>query len=79
MLEVHQSTIADLPRVQFIDEDAEVPMSGTLEIEVTSTSPNSGEEVEQSNQESSCQSDTILERLRQVSKKPVRVIEEKEG
>ena len=49
VLEVHQSTIVDLPRVQFINDDVEVPVSGTPEPEVTPTSPNSGEEVEQSN------------------------------
>ena len=33
VLELHQSSIADLPRVQFIDDDAEVPVSGTPEPE----------------------------------------------
>ena len=79
VLEVHQSSIADLPRVQFIDDDAEVPVPSTPEPEVVKSSPNSGEEVEQSNQGSSSQSDTILERPRRVIKKPVRLIEEIEG
>ena len=34
VLEVHQSSIADLTRVQFIDDDDEVPMPGTPEPEV---------------------------------------------
>ena len=64
VLKVHQSTVADSPRIQFIDDDAEVPVPGTLELEVTPTSPNSGEELEQSNQGTSRQFDTILERPR---------------
>ena len=48
VLEVHQSSIADSPQVQFID-DVEVPMPSTPEPEVVSSSHNSGEEVEQSN------------------------------
>ena len=79
VLEVHQSSIVDLPLEQFIDDDAEVPVSSTPEPEVVPSSPNSGEEVEQSNQGLSSQSNTILERPRQVIKKPVRLIEEMEG
>ena len=50
VLEVHQSTIADLPRVQFINDDAENLASGTHEPEVTPTSHSLGKKVEQSNQ-----------------------------
>ena len=49
VLEVHQTFIADLPRVQFIDDDTDVSVPGTPEPEVVSSSPNSGEEVKQSN------------------------------
>ena len=65
--------------MQFIDDDAEVPVPSTPEPEVVPSPPNSGEEVEQSNQGSSSQSDTIPEKPRRVIKKPVRLIEEMEG
>ena len=48
--------------MQFIDDDAKVLVLGTPESKIVPSSPNSGEEVEQSNQGLSCQSDTILER-----------------
>ena len=47
---------------------SEVAVSGTLEPEVIPTSHNSGEEVKQSNQGSSSQSDTILERPKELSR-----------
>ena len=62
VLEVHQSSIADLLRVQFID-DAEVAVPNTPEPEVVPSPPNSGEEVEQSNQRSSSQSDRLSRSL----------------
>ena len=65
--------------MHFIDDDAEVPVPSTPEPEVVPPSPNSGVEVEQSDQGSSSQSDTILERPKRVIKKHVRLIEEMDG
>ena len=78
VLEVHPSIIVDMHQVQFIDDDAENLVPTTLEPVITPTTSNTWEDLEQLNQETSTKSDTILEKLKRVIKKPARLIEEKE-